>query len=749
MLYLSRMSNKLKSCWFFIFLGTFAYAQTADTTSQTMPASSFNTSSISSLDQPDFLFKPTIGLGTGMFSFFGDIYQKHFQSPSVSRIGYELFVSQPINSYLKLNFNVLYGNLGGNERFGKGRNLNFESRVFLGGVNVSYDFGNFLPSDREASPFISLGVSAFEFSSKTDLFDAKGNRYYYWSDNTIRNMSETDPNAIHAIEIKRDYTYESDIETVNQDGFGKYPENSFALPVGVGVNFKINDYLNFKLGTTMYFTLTDYIDGVTAKSKGIREGNKTNDRFLMTSFGLSYNFGISKKENKPGEENIQYNVENVDFLALENEDQDGDGVNDFLDSCQGTPAGVPVDLKGCPLDDDIDEVPNFKDVELATRVDAFVDEKGLELTDSVIAYRYNFYMDSTGAFAKVVVHDHNGALVKNRHTEKEYMVELGIFKTGLPPDLMTQFLSITDISTTVLDDSTTVYTAGAFSGRQEAENRKQELIASGLDNIKVVYKQRGKFFDPDQDVTASSTTSNGKDLKSGADNEQGTSGTVKNTKPKKENIYRDGKTAKNSVIPSDIKTPGMVFRVQLGAYRRPISKNVFPEIYDLIEIKTDDSLYKYMTGTHKTIDEAAKHKVQLLLKGYEGAFITAYKDGNRIPLRKAGATPLTQTKEDDLKEIPDNQPISGVTKKLVVYKVQVGAFKNSNPPQAKFEKIKTTKESSKGLNRYLTGEFFDYESALKYKNELLNSNTVQEAFVIAYFNGRIISLQEAAELLKN
>lgn len=737
---------------FFIFLGTYAFAQTADTTSPQTSVPSFTTSTISSLDQPDFLLKPTIGLGTGMFSFFGDLYSKHFQSPSVSRIGYELFVTQPINSFLKLNFNVLYGNLGANERFVKnGRNLNFESRIFLGGVNVTYDFGNFLPADREASPYVSLGVSAFGFTSKTDLFDAKGYRYYYWSDNSIRNMSETDPNAANAIEIKRDYTYESDLQTLNRDGLGKYPEHSFAIPVGIGVNFKVNDYLNFKLGTTMYFTATDYIDGVTAKSTENRTGNKSKDRFMMTSFGLSYNFGLIKKGKKPGTEDMQFNVENVDFLALENEDMDGDGVIDFLDSCQNTPAGVPVDAKGCPLDDDEDAIPNYRDDELGTRVDAIVDVKGVELTDSLIAYRYNFYMDSVGAFAKVEVHDHNGALVRNRHNEKEYTVELGIFKTGLPPDLMTQFLSINDISTTVLDDSTTVYTAGAFTNKQAAETRKEELLASGLSNLKVVYKQRGKFYDPDQDSgTAGTVTASGKTKKPElTDPPTATEKITTTTKGvnKKGNVYHDAKTARSSIIPGDIKTPGTVFRVQLGAYRKKLSKNVFPEVSDLIEIKTEDSLYKYMTGTFKTIDEAAKHKANMLMKGYEGAFITAYKDGNRIPMKKAGATIIN--KDEDIKDIPDNQPISGVTKMLVVYKVQVGAFKNSAPPQAKFEKIKTTKQSSGGYNRYLTGEFSDYESALKYKNELLQSNTVEEAFVVAYFNGQIISLQEAAELLKH
>jgi hypothetical protein len=743
------MSNRLKSFLFFIFIGTLTYAQTSDTTSPQTPTPTYTSpytspSSAASSESTEFIFKPTIGLGTGMFSFFGDIYQKHFQSPQVSRIGYELNVSQAINSYLQLNFNVLSGHLGANERFGTNRNLNFDSRIFLGGVRLVYDFGNFLPAEREATPYIMTGIETFEFSSKTDLFDANGNRYYYWSDNSIRNMSETDPNAEKAIEIKRDYDYETDLQTLNRDGLGKYVEHSFAIPVGLGVRFKINEYLNFNIGTTMHFAMTDNIDGITAKSTENRAGNKSNDRFLMTSAGLSYNFGITKGGKKPGEENF-FQDNGVDFLALENEDADGDGVLNFLDSCQGTPAGVPVDLKGCALDDDDDAVPSYKDVEVNSRVDAFVDEKGLELTDSVIAYRYNFYLDSTGAFAKVEVHDHNGAIIKNRYLEKEYAVELGVFKTGLPPELMTQFLSIDDISTTVLDDSTTVYTAGKFSGRQEAETRKQELLASGLTNIKVVYKQRGTFHDPEDDTSPGTAT--GTSVAINPKETVNTKNTSSKNTEKNEHVYRDSKTARG-IIPGEIKTPGTVFRVQLGAYRKPLSKNVFPEVYDLIEIKTDDSLYKYMTGTFKTIDGAAKHKASMLMKGYEGAFIAAYKDGNRIPLRKAGATPIDE--KEDIKEVSDHTPISGVTKRLVVYKVQVGAFKNNVPAQqAKFEKIKITKESSKGFNRYLTGEFSDYESALKYKNELLTNNAVAEAFVVAFFNGQIISLQEAAELLKN
>lgn len=38
-----------------------------------------------------------------------------------------------------------------------------------------------------------------EFLSKTDLMDAKGRSYNYWSDGTIRDIAEDAPNAENAV----------------------------------------------------------------------------------------------------------------------------------------------------------------------------------------------------------------------------------------------------------------------------------------------------------------------------------------------------------------------------------------------------------------------------------------------------------------------------------------------------------------------------------------------------------------------
>lgn len=780
------MVKRLKAFAFCLFLSYTIGAQT----DKTLPADSSDTSS----NQPsevkankEFVFKPTIGLGTGLFSYYGDIYGKHFQNPSVSRIAYDLSVGQRLTDYMQLNFYVLFGQLGANERMApNSRNLNFNSHIRAGGVNVVYNFGNFLPKKRNASPYISLGVESFEFLSKTDLRDANGNIYYYWSDGTIRNIDESSPLAPNAVELHRDYTYESDIRTQNYDGFGKYAERSWAIPVGAGAIMKINDYWDFKIGATMHFTFTDYIDGVTAKSTGNRIGNSKNDNFMMTSFSLHYNLGTKRKDP---EVNTEEQFKDIDFFALDLEDLDKDGVPDAKDSCQGTPAGIPVDAKGCPLDDDEDGVPNNVDDELNTPKGMLVDTRGVQLNDSTIALQYRMYVDSTGEFAKVEIHDHNGNSFRNSYYQKEYTVELGTFRKGLPPELMTKFLSVNDISSTLIDDSTTVYTAGKFPDLLSAEKRKQELVSQGLTNAKVVYKQNGKYYDAPKYVSSSGgnngganatnsntgtvtpTNNSGNSTNSGNNttntnstntvantnngNGNSTNTTSSNSGNTNSNTNSNNSTSNSTATNNNAGasntaayTPGVVLRVQLGAYRNRLSKSVFKDINDLIEIKTEDGLYKYMTGSFTTFDAAAKHKVEMLLKGYNGAFIAAYKDGKRVSLMEAGAT---MPKKGDV-EVSDSSAVNGVNKNLVIFKVQVGVFK-SDPPADKQDQLNKIKGLNKevtasGLNRYVAGSFNDYKSAEALKNEITKSSGITDAFVIAFFNGEYISIQEAIELAK-
>ncbi len=722
----------------------------------------------------EFIPTPTVGFGTGMFSFYGDLYNKHFQAPMVSRIAYDLSVSQGLTDYLKLNFYVLFGKLGAEERNAGpngSRNLNFESQIRAGGLNLEYNFDNFLPAKRTASPFISLGIESFEFLSKTDMYDKYGNKYFYWTDGSIRNIDQSAGDAANAVVIHRDYTYESDIRETNLDGFGKYPERSWAIPVGIGAIFKLNNFWDFKIGTTMHFTFTDYIDGVTAKSVGNRVGNSQNDKFMMTSCSVHYNFGTNKKKAKK-KDKARHNEENykdVDFMALETGDEDKDGVLDFDDQCPGTPSGVPVDAKGCPLDDDEDGVPNYKDDEKNSPKGAFVNSKGVQMNDSLIAYQANFYNDSTGEYAAVETRDPE---VK-REKQREYSVDLGTYKKGLPQNLMTKFLSISDISSTNTSDSATIYTAGKFSDYQDAEDRRQQLIKAGLTDAKVVYKQYGKYHEAhrNDDNTGNAVVAANRDVKKNdgaliADKnpknaDMNTNKNVDKSADKKairdanKNAIRDANknsvnaASNKNVLNNTINIEGTVLRVQLGAYKKRLSKSVFKNVNDLIEIKTEDGLYKYMTGSFTSFDAAAKHKTDMLLNGYPGAFIAAYKNGKRITLEEAGAT---FAKKEDAVETKENIAENTVNKKLVKFKVQLGVFKNQPPDDklAVFSKLKDLngEKTKSGLTRYVVGSFNDYKDAVEYKNDIKQMYNLGDVFVVALFNNEYISIQEALELLK-
>ena len=124
----------------------------------------------------EMFYGPTIGLGVGMFKFYGDILDANYGNPLVSNIGYDLHVKQQLNSYLTAKFYVLFGTLSANER-SINRNLNFNSKITIGGFALMYNFDQLLKKDRIMSPFISLGIESVEFHSKTDLYDANGNEY--------------------------------------------------------------------------------------------------------------------------------------------------------------------------------------------------------------------------------------------------------------------------------------------------------------------------------------------------------------------------------------------------------------------------------------------------------------------------------------------------------------------------------------------------------------------------------------------
>ncbi len=337
----------------------------------------------------DALLAPRIGVGAGFFTYLGDVKDNNLNHPFTSSWGFEGRSSANISRYFDIDLNIIYGDITVNERTTT-RNLNFKSELFIGGVGVTYNFNHLYKKPGIVQPFISVGVAFIHFDSKTDLKDANGNEYHYWSDGSIMNVAEDSEMANQAVSLQRDYTFETDLRKQDNDGLGKYDLFTFSIPVSLGLDFKMGRKMSGRLSSSFYYTFTDLIDDFTWRGNGARQGNKANDMFLYTSLSVAYSIGVKSGYTKTEKSNY---FEEFDFYALSLADADADGVNDFDDMCAKTPEGAVVDENGCPVDTDRDIVEDFRDKEEFTSVDKIANLEGVGLTDEMMLQSYS---DSVG-----------------------------------------------------------------------------------------------------------------------------------------------------------------------------------------------------------------------------------------------------------------------------------------------------------------------------------------------------------------
>jgi hypothetical protein len=332
----------------------------------------------------DALLAPRIGIGAGVFTFFGDVNDNNYQHVFTSTYGVEVLASANLSRYFDLDLTAIYGNITVNERGNASRNLNFKSEMFIGGVGISYNFNHLYKRPGIIQPFIGFGVAFLNFDNKTDKYDAEGNEYYYWSQGEIMSLPEG-LNDEQAVQLQRDYVYETDLRDENLDGLGKYDQFSFSLPVSAGLDFKMGRRVSAKLSTSFYYTFTDLIDNVSDEGEGNRQGNSRNDMFLFTSASISYSIGVGRDYTKSAKTNY---YEDIDFYAILLADSDEDGVNDFEDLCAKTPEGVKVDEFGCALDSDQDVIQDYRDDEAGTALNNVVNLRGVTLTDEMMLDAY-------------------------------------------------------------------------------------------------------------------------------------------------------------------------------------------------------------------------------------------------------------------------------------------------------------------------------------------------------------------------
>jgi hypothetical protein len=80
----------------------------------------------------------------------------------------------------------------------------------------------------------------------------------------------------------------------------------------------------------------------------------------------------------------------------------------------------------------------------------------------------------------------------------------------------------------------------------------------------------------------------------------------------------------------------IIFKVQIisSTTRLPTNSHEFKDVQNVWEYK-HDSLYNYTIGKKKDLKSAIALQSKLRKKGFVGAFVVAFKNGKRIPVKKA------------------------------------------------------------------------------------------------------------------
>jgi hypothetical protein len=235
-------------------------------------------------------------------------------------------------------------------------------------------------------------------------------------------------------------------------------------------------------------------------------------------------------------------------------------------------------------------------------------------------------------------------------------------------------------------------------------------------------------------------------------------------------------------IPIDEKLPaGIIFAVQIGAFKNQIPNDLFKGLSPLRGETTPQGLIRYQAGKFLKFEEANGVKNDLKKLGYKDAFVVVYKDGQKLSVNEA----ITQLKSNGVNveinpnetagittnsNIPNANTINtslGVnnnttnsnpvvsdngtppaTKELsttqgMLFTVQIGVYSNSVSASQLYNLKPIYREQiPSGNYRYTAGVYSNIDK-VKADRQKVNDLGIKDAFVSAYLNGQRIKIAEA------
>ena len=230
-------------------------------------------------------------------------------------------------------------------------------------------------------------------------------------------------------------------------------------------------------------------------------------------------------------------------------------------------------------------------------------------------------------------------------------------------------------------------------------------------------------------------------------------------------------------IPIDeVKLPeGVIYKVQIGAFRNPIPQDLFKGFAPVNGERTGSGITRYTAGIFRAFESADKAKQEIRDLGYRDAFVVAFRNGKRISISEAkGAqqtvadgngelagltvtpgtasndntgssangnneTTNTETANSNITtEAPDVTQITGL-----FYTVQVGVYSNTRiPDQLAAIRPLNSERTSRDKIRYTSGVFDTFDEAATWRGKLVEEG-IADAFVTAYLDGIRVTMSKA------
>ena len=226
----------------------------------------------------------------------------------------------------------------------------------------------------------------------------------------------------------------------------------------------------------------------------------------------------------------------------------------------------------------------------------------------------------------------------------------------------------------------------------------------------------------------------------------------------------DNKKLNNNNKKNDFDENRVSFRVQFKTFpkKRPLDSDVFKDLKK-VKVYFDNGLYKYTTGDENTLELATKLQYKVRKSGFKDAFVVVFFNDKRIGIKEAFKKQKLKSEDknykeeivkNDDKEISVNKTEDKANvlenKKNISFRVQFKTLnKKENLDSDVFKDLKKVKVYfDNGLYKYTTGNENTLDAATKLQYKVRKSG-FKDAFVVAFFNDKRISIKKALDLLKN